>query len=133
MHINYIAVIVATVVSVVTGALWYSPALFAKKWMALVGKTEEELKKGGMGKAYAFVFLGALVQSYALAHLVKFMQSTTIIAGVHTGFLVWLGFVVTSNSGSTIFEGRPKELYFINMGFYFVVLLINGAILAVWQ
>lgn len=101
--------------------------------MALVGKTEEELKKGGVGKAYALAFLASLIESYVLAHFVQFSNAISIGAGAQTGLLIWLGFVVTTSSGSTIFEGRPKGLYLINMGYHLVVLLIIGPILAVWR
>jgi len=49
MAINYLAVLVATVVNFVLGGLWYSPLLFGKKWMALMNVTEEEIKKKGGG------------------------------------------------------------------------------------
>ena len=33
IHVNYIAILVAAVVSFFIGALWYSPLLFAKRWI----------------------------------------------------------------------------------------------------
>ncbi|PYO76509.1 MAG: hypothetical protein DMD63_14300 [Gemmatimonadetes bacterium] len=33
VHVNYLAVLVATVVVFVLGWLWYSPLLFFKPWM----------------------------------------------------------------------------------------------------
>lgn len=43
--VNLVAVLVAGVVDMVIGALWYSPVLFAKSWMRLIGKKEEDMKK----------------------------------------------------------------------------------------
>ena len=40
--INYLAVLVAGIVIFVLGGLWYSPVLFARRWIALQGRTEEQ-------------------------------------------------------------------------------------------
>src|SRR6266480_4920531 len=37
VHVNYVAVLVATVAVFVLGWLWYSPLLFFKPWMRLRG------------------------------------------------------------------------------------------------
>ncbi len=72
MSINYLAVVVAAVAYFMIGGLWYSPLLSAKKWLALSGMTEEQIKaSGGGGKAYLGTFVGALVMAYVLAHIVN--------------------------------------------------------------
>ena len=45
MHVNFVAVLVTGVVIFVLGGLWYSPVLFARRWVALMGKTEAEMKE----------------------------------------------------------------------------------------
>ena len=40
MHVNFLAVLVTGIVIFVLGGLWYSPVLFARRWVALMGKTE---------------------------------------------------------------------------------------------
>ena len=44
VEINFLAVLVCGVVSMIIGATWYGP-LFGKKWMKEEGSTEEELRK----------------------------------------------------------------------------------------
>jgi hypothetical protein len=54
MEINYLAVLVAALVSMVIGGLWYSPLLFGNIWMKLSGITQkdvEKAKKQGMMKS----------------------------------------------------------------------------------
>ena len=34
IQVNVLAVLVAAVLSIALGAVWYSPALFARQWMA---------------------------------------------------------------------------------------------------
>ncbi len=43
VDINYWAVLVAAVVSMVIGALWYSPVLFGKLWMKYSGLSDKKL------------------------------------------------------------------------------------------
>ena len=41
--VNWLAVIVGTVVSMALGTLWYGP-LFGKTWLRLIGKSPEEIE-----------------------------------------------------------------------------------------
>ena len=43
-HVNYLAVLVSAIAIFILGGLWYSKALFAKTWIALMGITEEQMK-----------------------------------------------------------------------------------------
>ena len=133
--INYLAILIAAIVSMVIGALWYSPVLFGKLWMKLSGISEKQIqdaKKKGMTKSYALAFLGTLVMSYVLAHFVDYAEATTFASGMQTGFWIWLGFLVTTMLGTVLWEGKPVKLYFLNIAHYFVVLLITGGMLALW-
>ncbi|MGB3862872.1 MAG: DUF1761 domain-containing protein [Candidatus Aminicenantaceae bacterium] len=133
--VNYLAILVCGVVFMVLGALWYSPILFGKKWMVFMGKSEEEIKEQSVGvwKAYLISAAGALIMAYVLAHVIYYVQADTVLKGLQTGLWVWLGFVVTSNLGGILFEGRPKGLYFLYNGYQLVSLLCMGVILSIWK
>src|SRR5690349_16185250 len=61
-QVHYPAVLVAGIAIFILGGLWYSPVLFAKRWVALMGKTEEELKAAASGPvAYVIVFICGLL------------------------------------------------------------------------
>ena len=49
MEFNFLAILVAAVVPMVLGFLWYNPALFGNAWMRESGMTEEKMKSGNMG------------------------------------------------------------------------------------
>ena len=46
MPVNYLAVLVAAVVIFMLGGLWYSPVMFAKRWVALQGKSMKQMSGG---------------------------------------------------------------------------------------
>ncbi|MDO8495637.1 MAG: DUF1761 domain-containing protein [bacterium] len=135
ISINYVAVLVAGVINMVIGALWYSPVLFGNKWMKLMGWNKESVagKKKGMGARYFANFVAALLMAYVIAHLVYLIDALTWQEGVQLGFWTWLGFVATVSLGTVLWEGKPKALYFLNIAYYFVTFLVMGAILAVWR
>lgn len=136
VEINYLAVLVAALASIVLGSLWYSPVLFGKEWMKLSKITEKDVaaakKKGGMWKYYLGAFVASLVTAYILAHFVDYAGATTIIGGLQLGFWVWLGFIVTTLLSSVLWEGKPVKLYLISIGYYLVLFLLMGALLAAW-
>src|SRR5256885_9357373 len=93
-NINILAVLVAAVLTFVLGAVWYSPVLFAKQWMAAQGYTPEkleEMKRRGVTRAYAVSVLCYLVTAYVMALLASYTNSTTLAQGLWLGFLSWLG------------------------------------------
>ena len=134
VSINYLAVLAATVVSMVIGFLWYGP-LFGKAWMQMMNfdkQKMQEMKKKGMGKAYALTFVTSLIMGYVLAHFVGYVQATTIVDGIVLGFWLWIGFFATTQLGVVLWEGKPVKLYMIKTLNELVTLAVMGAILAVW-
>lgn len=133
--INYLAVIVAAIASMVIGMAWYSPMLFGKQWMELIGisvKDMEAAKKKGMSKTYALAFVSSLVMAYVLAHFVDYAMASSLADGAMAGFWVWLGFVATVSLSSVLWDCKPWKLYFINVGYHLVQLVVMGEILTLW-
>ena len=92
--LNYLAIIVTTIVSMVIGTLWYSPILFAKPWMQAIGKTEKDLKSGNMGMLYGAVFVIQLIFAYMIAYSVAILHLTTVADAVSFAIFAWFGFLL---------------------------------------
>lgn len=132
--INWLAVIVAGIVAWVIGAIWYSPPVFGKRWMELMGmKMEPGKMPEGAGKALGGGLVLAIVTSLFLALFLRFMSATTWTDGIEAGLLVWLGFVATHGATSVLFERRPIAWYAITQSELAVSFLLMGLILAVWR
>lgn len=131
VDVNYLAVLVAAFVPIVLGALWYSPLLFADRWMRAVGRTREELGDAALG--YLLSAVGALVTSYALARIVRWAEVDDIWNGALVGGLVWVGFVATVLAVTTYFGGKPRALWLIDAGYQLVALVLMGAIHGAWD
>ena len=136
VHINYIAVLVASVVGFMLGGLWYSNVLFGKTWITLMGFTDqkmEDMKKQGLAKNYIAMAIGKLLMAFVLAYAIAHGGITTMLHGAMKGFWVWLGFVAPVMMGSVLWEGKPVKLYVLNVSYYLVSLVVMGAILGLWR
>lgn len=138
--INYLAVLVAGIVIFVLGGLWYSPALFAKRWIALQGRTEEEMKAqaaaANMPVMYLSAFICGLVTAWVMALILAHIASSMNLNagyGALIGFMSWLGFAATSSYATALFSGKPKQLWLIDSSYNLVSFVLAGVILAVWR
>jgi len=135
--INPWAVLAAAIATMVIGFLWYSPLMFARPWMRLMGydpddKTKLAEMQKGAGKLYGITFIATMVSAAVLAKIVDFTSVVRPFYGMKVGFAVWLGFVATVQLTGTLFSKQPFKLFLINTGYQLVCYLAMGAILAVW-
>lgn len=114
------------------GALWYSPLLFAKPWIAIVGRKQGEKPKGvvvGMISS----FIGDLILALVLAHLIGWSGARTFGWGAFVGFLSCLGFYLSPLYPQSIYEGRPFRYFAINGGYWLLGMPLVGGLLAIWH
>ena len=132
--INYLAVAVAIVINMAAGALWYSPLLFAKPWMAANGLTEESIKEAGSAtRGYVVAVIASIVIAFAVALFAQASGADTPVEGLILGLAAGLGFVATTFAANYIFESRPLKLYLINAGYPVVSLALIGLLIGTWQ
>ncbi len=129
--INYLAVLAAALSTFLIGAIWYSPLLFAKPWMAVNGLTEEALKKGNPAVVFGGAFAFALVISLNLAFFLG--KDATVGFGAFAGFAAGFGWVAMSLGTVYLFERRPMKQLLINAGYNVVAYTVMGVILAAWK
>lgn len=145
--INWLAVFVAAIVIFVLGGLWYSPVLFARRWIALQGKTEEQMRAEAASANLPLLYVGAAVTSvliaFTLALILGHIGRDPAMAeagggvsphhGALIGFVCWLGFAASTSYATATFSGKPKQLWFIDTAYNLVCFVIAGIILAVWR
>lgn len=136
--INYMAVLAATLLSMVIGSLWFG-ALFGKQWMKMMGMKQSDMKgmgQGDMAKLYGIQFVGSLLMSFVLAHALVFasayLHESGLSAGLQTGFWNWLGFIAPITVGSVLWEGKSWKLWLFNNAYYLITLCAMGVLLALW-
>jgi len=129
--INWIAVLVATVAAFLLGGVWYSNALFGKRWSQEIGLTEEAIGKTNMKPIFAWAFL---LQFIAATTLARFLGAgSSWLIGLHTGLLIGLCWISTAYGVTYLFEQRSLRIFLINAGYYVVLFSLMGLIIGAWQ
>ena len=133
-EVNYLAVIAAIVVNMIVGAVWYSPLLFARPWMAANGFTEEQIKaQGSATRGYIVSIIASIVIAFAIALFAQAAGADAAINGLLLGLAAGVGFVATTSAANYIFESRPLKLYLINSGYPVVSFTLIGLLIGAWQ
>ncbi|MFL5631669.1 MAG: DUF1761 domain-containing protein [Gemmatimonadaceae bacterium] len=139
-EVNYLAVLVAGIVIFLLGGLWYSPVLFAKRWIALQDRTEEQMKAQAAAANMPLLYLGAFVTAFitawVMAHILGHIAVHAPMSAAHGamfGALCWFGFAATTSYATAAFSGKPKQLWLIDTAYNLVSFVLAGIILAVWR
>ena len=131
-NLNFVAIVVCGVIVWIIGALWYSPLLFARPWVAIVGRKMGE-KPTGVYKGMIGSLIGDLFLCFVLAHIIMWSGAQGWMGGAHIGLLTWGGFFLAVMYPQSIYEGRPLKYFLINCGYWLVSLVSVGAVLGVWR
>ena len=128
LNINPLAVVLATIVPMVLGFLWYGP-LFGNLWMTARGVTREQMADVNVGQAYGMTTALALVTAIAMAMVLSAASAHDLVAGITLGAIVGVGFVATALWTNGIFEQRSTTLMLLNAGYQIVSLIVMGAVI----
>ena len=131
-HLNPWAILVSGVILWILGAAWYSPALFAKPWMAALNITPDPANKKGLVPGMIASLVGDWILALVLDHFIVWAGAESVFWGAFIGFLTWLGFFAAPNFPQGIYERRPFKLFAINNGYWLVGLIGIGILLALW-
>ena len=132
-NFNHWAILVSAVILWLLGAIWYSPALFAKPWMAMVKLDPAQKNSKSMITGMISSFVLDIVLAFVLDHVVQWSGADTFGLGALVGFIMWLGFIAAPALPQGIYEGRQFKLFAINTGYMLIGLMILGGVLAVWK
>lgn len=131
-NVNFIAIVLSAIASMVIGSIWYGP-LFGKAFMKAMGmdkwseqRKAEEKKK--MGKMYLIQFLASVLMFYVVAMLVLKLDMMSVSGGMMVAFWAWLGFVVPVKLGDAIWGGS-MTLFWLGAGNMLLTLLAAGAVI----
>lgn len=110
MEINFVAIVVASIIEFIIGAVWYMP-LFGKLWRKIhgigkVSKAEEKKMMQTMTPFLALQFLFTLVTTFVLAMFITYQPTWNAYA--MAGFF-WIGFVVPTQVSAVIFGGTEGK------------------------
>jgi len=126
--VNWVAILVAAVVGLVIGFIWFAPQLFGRQWARAAGV---ELRAPGQvpPMTVAIGALGLLVTAYVLEVLASAMGAASVVDGGMLGLVGWLGFVAPWTLVWVLYERRPAMYFYLTAGEGLVALVVMGAII----
>lgn len=137
--INWLAVVLCVVASMVIGGVWFGPKTFFPAWWKAIGKTGEPTMGGsstpgsslGMGLVWGGLVLASFVQAVFMSLVVNTLGSmsggATLGSGALTGFFIWIGFVASSSLTNKLFADR-LQAWVLEQGNHLITLVVMGAI-----
>lgn len=158
MEINFIALLLAAIVTLVVGFIWYSPKVFGTIWMKENNLTQEELRKGNMLKIFGLTYVFSLMITMTLMSLTihqsgavgmvggppmladakpsfaAFMADygmayRTFKHGALHGFISGLFFAFPIIGINGLFERKSWKYIFIHTGYWLITLTLMGGII----
>lgn len=133
VEVNYVAVVLAMLSSMVVGSVWYARPVFGNLWIKLA---KIDMSKGDSKDIWKPILTTAVVSTitaYVLAHVAflshHFFGQSFFQDAVTTAFWMWLGFTAARFITHDAFEGRRKKLTLINIGNEFVTIMVMGLII----
>ena len=126
-NVNWLAIVICVVFSMVSGFVWYNQKVFFPAWWAGIGRSESDMDSMQAGPTtWILTVVAALVQAVSVSFLLPFMGGS----GAMTGFMIWFGFVAPTNLVNNLFAGHGLKVWAIEAGNHLVNLLAFGAIIS---
>jgi hypothetical protein len=158
MKINFIALLLAAIVTLVVGFIWYNPKVFGTIWMKENNLTQEELRTGNMLKIFGLTYVFSVMITMTLMSLTihqsgaigmvggppmvnsakpsfhSFMADygmayRTFKHGALHGFISGLFFAFPLIGINGLFERKSWKYIFIHAGYWLVTLTLMGGII----
>jgi hypothetical protein len=133
-NLNWLAVLVAAILRLAVGSVWFSPIAFVKPWQQLTGVTPESMQQG-LVRAIVIDLILSLVMAFVLYHAVMYATAMqpNLLSGAIVGFLNWIGFVVATHLPLWAYENRSFKLIAIGTGSNLVSMVLMGALFGLWH
>ena len=127
-NIQWIPVIVMTILSFVIGFIWHRPFLFGKIWKKENNPDDKPVKINT-----PLIFGGtAILHFLCMTGLSAVVSGQGAINGLLTGFFISFFWVLPAMGGTYLFANRSLKLLDIDAGMYLVLFTFSGFILGIW-
>lgn len=133
--INYIAVLLAAVSSMLVGAIWYAKPVFGRTWMRLSNISEADTQKGAalpLVLTFVLSILTALVLAGATLIAHEFYDGADLVDAIITAIILWAGFTAARFFVHDLFDRRTLRLTALNSAHELVTILVMAVIIGIW-
>jgi hypothetical protein len=152
---NLLFVLLAALVPMIIGFIWYNPKVMGNAWMEASGLSEEKFKDANMALIFGFSFVFALMLAFGLFFLVVHQTHVfsllmnykdeydaimrahgndfrTFKHGAFHGAIDSIFIVLPIMGTNALFDRKGFKYIGINAGYWFITLALMGGILSAW-
>jgi hypothetical protein len=132
--INWLAVLVSSLVAFMIGGAWYG-ALFAKQRVVAYRFTAEEVEamQKVQTRNFSGFFVAGIVIAAAMAILARNLGLSGWMDGLVLGTFVFVGFVAMFHLVQHLAGNYRPAAFFIDASYQLLWFLTTGAIVAAWK
>jgi hypothetical protein len=133
--LNFVGVLVAFVVSFISGGIWFGPKTFYPIWMKAKGIASGQLSHQQNKPALLFggTIIGVLIQTLTLAAIITGLQAGnsdfSIVDGALVGAALGIGIAAFASLSHRLFGGDSLKVWIIETANDALNLTIAGAII----
>lgn len=134
-EINYLAVIVATLSTIVIGTVWYSPKTFGPLWTRLA-----KVPQTGTAKTAIPAMIASLIASFITAWVLagatyislQFYGGSLLGNAIVTSLTLYAGLTAARFIAHDAFERRSPILTVLTVTYELVTVLVMALIIGLW-
>ena len=134
-ELNYLGVLIAFVISFISGGIWFGPKTFYPIWMKARGIGNGELNAQQNKPAILFggTIVGVLIQTLTLAIVITSLQSGnpefSVLDGAVVGAVLGVGIAAFASLSHRLFGGENFKVWIIETSNDALNLTIAGAVI----
>jgi hypothetical protein len=135
-NLNFVGILVAFVISFISGAIWFGPKTFYPIWMKERGIASGQLTEQQNKPALLFggTILGILTQTITLGLIINSLQQAGrdigLLDGAGIGFALGVGIAMFASLSHRLFGGENLKVWLIETANDAINLTIAGAVIA---
>lgn len=131
-EINWLAVILATVSTMVVGSVWYTPKVFGTWWEKVARVENKANAVVAIVTTVIVSFISAWVLAGAAAIAQHFYGGSFLANTIVTAIILWAGFTAARFITHDAFENRPRMLTLLNISHELVTFLVMALIIGLF-
>ena len=131
--INWLSILIAALIPMLVGFVWYNEKVFGTAWMNSIGLTREDAKKANMPVVFGVSFVMSFLLSWYLLFNVDGLgqegQYDSFKHGAFHGFLLALLVATPVMITNGLFEMKKWKTMIINVGYWLTTMTLMGGVL----
>jgi len=131
-EINWLAVIIATLSTMVVGSIWYTPKVFGNWWIKTAKVETGGSAVGPIVVTLIVSFISAWVLAGAAAIAQGFYGGSFLANTIITAIILWAGFTAARFVTHDAFERRPAMLTVLNIAHELVTFVVMALIIGLF-